>query len=330
MPADLPYPSIPFKGRMTFPAQEVLDEISRGCGEQRTRRVLLGTPWPLLLLGPRLKQRGISYAVMVHGAELIAPGAIPGMSSKIAAALRDADLILPVSNYTAQELRALLDKHALPHPPIASLRPRVDLDRFSPGVPTAAIRTRFELPDKAPIVLSLGRLVPRKGLDRLIVAMRGVRSTLPSAVLVIAGRGPQERRLHRLASGDKGVIFVGAVTDGDAAALYAAADVFAMPVADRWLGLEIEGLGVVLLEAGAAATPCVTGRSGGTPEAVIDRETGFVIDARRGPELEQKIAWLLANPIDAARMGVWARSHVRREFSEAALPEELLRWLAEG
>jgi phosphatidylinositol alpha-1,6-mannosyltransferase len=267
---------------------------------------------------------------MVHGAELTVPAAIPGMRGRIVKGLLDADLILPVSHHTTGRLRALLDKQSAVSPPIAPLRPRVDLERFNPGVSTSEIRKRLTIDEDIPMVLSFGRLVPRKGTHRLILAMREVRQKVPSAVLVIAGTGPQEGRLRRLAAGDDWVIFAERVPDEHAAALYAAADVFALPVADRWLGLEIEGLGVVLLEAGAAATPAITGRSGGTPEAVIDGETGFVIDAHREEELEKKIVWLLTNPIDANRMGVWGHAHVRREFSEAPLPPRLLQWLEEG
>jgi phosphatidyl-myo-inositol dimannoside synthase len=327
LPSDLPYPTLPYEGRMGWPSRRVLDAVCGACEEQGTRNVLFGTPWPLLLLGPKLVERDLRYAVMVHGAELIAPGAIPGTSGRVARALADADLVLPVSHHTAEKMRGLLTRHSLAHPPIAPLRPRVALDRFHPGVSTSDLRRRFELGDRSLIVLSFGRLVPRKGNDRLIRAMREVRKRVPEVVLVIAGTGPEERKLRRLAAGDKGVLFVGRVPDEHTPALFAAADVFALPVADRWFGLEVEGLGVVLLEAGAAATPSVTGRSGGTPEAVVDNETGFVIDAHRSEHLEDAIAWLLEHPIAANRMGVWAHTHVEREFSGAALPPALLRWL---
>jgi phosphatidylinositol alpha-1,6-mannosyltransferase len=327
IPRDLPYPSTPFDGRMAWPSRKVLNAISAACQVHRTSKVLFGTPWPMLLLGPRLIPQGLRYATLVHGAELIAPGAIPVTSSRIASALAQADLILPVSHSTAGKVRALLYKHRLEHPVIAPLRPRINLDRFHPGVSTSALRERLHIPEGTPMVLSLGRLVPRKGTDRVIVAMRAVRRSIPDAILVIAGTGPEEKRLRRLAAGDDAVIFAGQIPDEYTPAIYAAASVFALPVADRWFGLEVEGLGVVLLEAAAVATPAVTGRSGGTPEAVIDGETGFVIDARRSEQLEQKITWLLENPIDADRMGVWAHAHVRREFSDAPLPPALLRWL---
>jgi phosphatidyl-myo-inositol dimannoside synthase len=327
IPSHLPYESIGYDGPMAWPSKKVADAIAVACQRQGTRKVLLGTPWPLLLLGPQLIARGLRYAVMVHGAELIAPGAVPGTRGRIASALGQADLILPVSHHTAAKVRRLLERKKVSHPPIATLRPRIDLARFHPGVSTSVIRRHLLIPDGAPVVLSFGRLVPRKGTDRLIAAMRQVRERNPDAIVVIAGTGPEENKLRRLAADDKGVVFAGRVPDEHAPALYATADVFVLAVADRWLGLEVEGLGVVLLEAAAAATPAVTGRSGGTPEAVIDGETGFVVDAHQGDQLEEKIAWLLEHPVDANRMGVWGHAHVRREFSETPLPPALLAWL---
>ncbi|MDP9224028.1 MAG: glycosyltransferase family 4 protein [Actinomycetota bacterium] len=313
---------------MLLPSRRVLEAIERTCRSHHTNKVLLGTPWPLLLLGPNLRRRGLRYSVIAHGAELIAPGATPGVSRRVSAALAGADLILPVSHHTAEKVGALLIKHGRSLPRIEVLRPRVDLTRFHPGVSTAALRKRLNIRDGTPVILSFGRLVPRKGNDRLLAAMREVRERIPSAVLVIAGIGPEERKLRHLARADHGVIFTGRVRDVEAPALYATADVFALPVADRWFGLEMEGLGVVLLEAAAAGTPCVTGRSGGTPEAVLDAVTGFVIDAREGAQLVEKITWLLENPTHADQMGIWGRVHVEREFSGASLPLPLLEWLS--
>jgi phosphatidyl-myo-inositol dimannoside synthase len=130
------------------------------------------------------------------------------------------------------------------------------------------------------------------------------------------------------ASHGRRVVFTGRVPEADAPALYAAAEVFVFPVVDRWRGLDVEGLGVVLLEASASETPCITGRSGGTPEAVVDDETGYVIDARSRDELVQRTVHVLHNPHLAERMGKAARRHVAREFSNRPLPRALVDWLA--
>jgi phosphatidylinositol alpha-1,6-mannosyltransferase len=171
--------------------------------------------------------------------------------------------------------------------------------------------------------------VRRKGVHRLIDAMARINKLLPDAVLVVAGAGPEERSLrNRAARTAARIVFAGAVTDDEAAALYDAADVFALAVSDRWFGLEAEGLGVVLVEASASGTPCVTGFSGGTAEAVVDGETGFVVDARDGSQLVDRIAALLANSSLNAELGRRAREHVMRNFSNRQLPGPLTQWLA--
>jgi phosphatidylinositol alpha-1,6-mannosyltransferase len=178
------------------------------------------------------------------------------------------------------------------------------------------------------IILCFGRLVPRKGVDRLIEALPDIRRRVPRAVVVVAGTGPEMGRLERMATASAlPVVFAGRVPEGEAPAVYAAADVFALPVVDRWFGLEIEGLGVVLLEAAAAGTPAVTGRSGGTPEAVLDGITGFVVDARDRAALVDRICRLLEDPELARRMGKAGREHVEVHFSDKVVPKAFVDWL---
>jgi phosphatidylinositol alpha-1,6-mannosyltransferase len=122
------------------------------------------------------------------------------------------------------------------------------------------------------------------------------------------------------------VVFTGRVPATDAPGLHASASVFALPVVDRWGGRDTEGLGIALLEAQASGVPCVTGRSGGTPEAVVDGVTGRVIDARDHDALTRSLVFLLDNPDTAAAMGAAGREHVARNFS-GGLPVPLLDWL---
>jgi phosphatidylinositol alpha-1,6-mannosyltransferase len=177
-------------------------------------------------------------------------------------------------------------------------------------------------------VLCLGRLVRRKGVQRLVEAMPEIAARVPDAVGVVAGTGPEERALRRRAQQLAApVVFAGRVPDDEVPAVYSSADVFALPVADRWGGLEVEGLGVVLLEAAACGLACVTGRSGGTPEAVVDGTTGYVIDARDRAALVSAIGKLLDDRDLARRMGEAGRAHVAERFS-GELPRALVDWLA--
>ena len=332
---ELPYPTHGFPGRLLVPGPKARRAVQEATATEGTDRILFGTPWPLVLMGPRLKSAGLRYAVIVHGAEMTVPAALPWIRRRLARALAEADLLLPVSRYTADRLERLIRRAGHKVPPLDLLRARVDLDRFSPHADGASARREFGLDEHQKVILCFGRLVPRKGVDRLIEALPDIARRVPNAALVVAGTGPAERKLRALAEQSaRGrndaagqVVFAGRVTDAQAPDVYAAADVFALPVVDRWFGLEMEGLGVVLLEAAACSVPVVTGRSGGTPEAVLDGTGGFVIDARDRAVLADRIVWLLQNPGSAREMGRMGRAHVTKEFSRSALPASLLAWL---
>jgi phosphatidylinositol alpha-1,6-mannosyltransferase len=185
-----------------------------------------------------------------------------------------------------------------------------------------AIRTTFGLDPDRPLVLGVSRLVPRKGFDVLVDAVAG----LPDVQLAIAGagrdRGRLERRTQHRGIADR-VRFLGRVPDDDSfPQLYACADVFAMPCRDRWRGLEAEGFGIVFLEAAAAGVPAVAGRSGGSHEAVVDGETGFVVDGR-AIDVRAALGALLADDDLRRRMGAAARARAVMEFSYETLAARL-------
>jgi phosphatidylinositol alpha-1,6-mannosyltransferase len=247
--------------------------------------------------------------------------------AKLVEALAGAELLLPVSLFTGARIRALLERAGVPVPPLAVLRARVDLDRFRPGAGRAEARRRLNVDADTPVVLCFGRMVARKGLDRLVAALPAIAERVPGVTLVLAGTGPEEKALRRAAARiPQRVVFAGRVPEAEAPGVFAAADVFALPVADRWFGLDTEGLGVVLLEASACEVPCVTGRSGGTPEAVVDGVTGFVVDAREEGRLTTAIVRLLSDEGLARRMGEAGRRHVSDEFG-GRLPTALTEWL---
>ncbi len=324
---ELPYPTIAYKGRMWWPGLRLRSAIERSAREQDTNRILFGTPWPVALAGPAVAERGLSYAVIVHGAEFLVASSLPFASARLADALSGADLLLTVSDYTGNTVQSFLEQRGRRVPPTVTLRPHVDLQRFHPDVETELLRKRLCFDEDTKVVLCFGRLVRRKGIDRLIACLPEIARGVPEVALVVAGTGPEEARLRRLAAHvPQTVVFAGRVPAEEAPSYYALADVFALPVVDRWFGLETEGLGVVLLEAAASGTPCVTGRSGGTPEAVVDRESGFVIDARNSRALARSVTWLLEHPEEARQMGEAGRRHVEKSFS-GDLPPPLVEWL---
>lgn len=328
IPTDLPYQAMGLSKQMLFPRPSLVPEIERHARSMGVDRVLFGTPWPLSLLGPRLRSLGLPYAVIIHGAEMLVPSRVPVLRTRLARALAGADLLLPVSEFTKERTREFIGRAGLPSPPLALLRARVDLARFEPQAGTPQTRAKIGLGDEDRMILCFGRLVRRKGTHRVIEALESIAARVPRAVLVVGGTGPELAKLKRLAVRRRArVIFLDRVADEFAPALFAAADVFALPVADRWFGLDIEGLGVVLLEAAACGTPCVTGISGGTPEAVVDGETGYVIDATDAGRLVRSLATLLEDREQGDVMGAKGREYVHREFAARRLPPSFLDWL---
>jgi phosphatidylinositol alpha-1,6-mannosyltransferase len=327
LPDDLGYPARGHPGRLLVPGPRAARAIAAAARSFGTDRVLFGTPWPQVLTGPRLRRAGLRYATIVHGAELLVPAAVPGVRARLVRALSEADLLLPVSLFTSVRVRELLESAGERVPPAAVLRARVDLDRFRPDAGGADARARLGIAPEARVLLSFGRMVARKGLDRLVKALPAIARDVADVTLVLAGTGPEEKRLRRLAARvPQRVVFAGRVPEADAPGVYAAADVFVLPVADRWRGLDTEGLGLVLVEAAACEVPCVTGRSGGTPEAVVDGVTGLVVDARSPERLTSAIVRLLQDDALARRMGRAGRRHASEEFG-GRIPEALTQWL---
>ncbi len=280
--------------------------------------VIFLDPWlPLGALGPRL--RAAPYLVIVHGSEVTVPGRLPGSRELGARGLLAAAGIVAAGTYPAREaVRAA--RRPLPG---VVIPPGVDVDRFRPisHEERVAVRRRFGVDPDHPLVLGTSRLVPRKGFDVLIEAMAHVR---PDAQLVIAGAGRDRPRLERRAGrvSPGRVRFLGRVPDDALAPLTASADVFAMPCRERWGGLEAEGFGIVFLEAAACGVPAVAGRSGGSHEAVVDGETGLVVEPT-APAVRDALERLLADPDERAAMGAAGRARAVAEFSHDELAARL-------
>ena len=199
---------------------------------------------------------------------------------------------------------------------MARLAPGVDTDAFRPGAGGAAVRERLGLADR-PVVVCVSRLVTRKGQDTLIRAWPQVLAARRHAVLLLVGGGTRGDRLRRLAErlGVAGsVVFTGPVPWADLPAYYDAGDVFAMPCRTRRGGLDVEGLGIVYLEASAAGLPVVGGDSGGAPDAILDGETGYVVPGGDAAAVAGRITQLLADPAAARAMGEKGLAWVDREW----------------
>jgi phosphatidylinositol alpha-1,6-mannosyltransferase len=287
--------------------------------------VLFGHGFPLPLLGPDLASRGVPYVVLTHGVEVWMARA-PGIAAGLRRACARASAVTAVSRFTAKTVARVVG----PGVPLTVLPPGVDAERFSPSVHGDEVRRRLGLEDRL-VILCLSRLVPRKGQDMLIRSMPVVTRLVPEATLLIAGGGPYHARLEQLAAEvPKGsVVFAGEVRDEELPAHYAACDVFAMPCRSRWGGLEVEGFGIVFLEASSSGKAVVAGRSGGADEAVADELTGFLVEGSEPKAIAFSLAQLLLDPALREGMGRAGRARVERAFTwpfrAAALAEVLSR-----
>ena len=272
-----------------------------------------GAAAPLGLLAAGLRRSaGIERAVgLTHGHE-IGWAALPGARSLLRRIARGADVMTYLGEYQRVRLERVL--HGLTE--LRRLAPGVDVDAFHPGVDGGEVRGRYRLGDR-PVIVCVSRLVPRKGQDILIRALPAVRRRVPGTALLLVSGGPYRRRLERLAR-EQGVasdvVFTGSVPWAELPAHYAAGDVYAMPCRTRGGGLDVEGLGIVYLEASASGLPVVGGDSGGAPDAVLDGETGYVVGGRDPAALTDRLVDLLSNPAKAAAMGAAGRAWIERDW----------------
>ena len=278
---------------------------------------------PALPVGHAARRVGRPYAVVLHGSEVTVPGRLPMARSILARVLRGASLVICAGNYPAAEA----ERAAGCTLPTVVVPPGVDTDRFRPldEAERASVRRELGLPVDAPLVVSVSRLVPRKGMDTLIRSAARLERTEPDLVVAIAGSGRDRRRLEGLvASTGAPVRFLGRVPEELLPGLYGAGDVFAMLCRSRWAGLEQEGFGIVFLEAAAAGVPQVAGESGGAAEAVAHERTGLVMGRPNAVEqVARTLSDLLGDRERRAEMGREARRRAEAEFSYDVLARRL-------
>ena len=290
-------------------ARSVVDTTLR----DRVDVLVFGATLPLGAIAGAVRARTCVPIVMcTHGVEP-AVASVPGGTALLRRIVRHATTVSVISGWSQRLIRAV----AGPTPRITWLPAGIDPGRFDPNASGAPARRRYGL-GEGPVIVSVGRLVARKGHDRLIGALPAIAREFADARLLIVGAGRTRRSLQRLARRHgvaSRVVFAGAVDAADLPACFAAADVFAMPCRSRWGGLDAEGFGTVFLQAAAAGLPAVAGRSGGAPEAVLDGVTGLVVDARDTTPVEAALLRLLRRPDEARALGAAAALRVRREFT---------------
>jgi phosphatidylinositol alpha-1,6-mannosyltransferase len=255
-------------------------------------------------------------ACAAHGRELLFNpfDGLPGLSALYNRfrrwTLSQVDAALPVSRYTAAFLRAL----GVPPNRVHVVPNGTDPDRFCPQ-PEARVRARLGLDDHS-VLLTVGRLVPRKGVDTVLHALPYVAEKIPNVTYLVVGTGPDRKRLERLARHlqiQNRVHFLGEVPHDELPDFYSAADLFVMPA--REAPPDVEGFGLVFLEANACGTPVVGARTGGIPDAIAEGKTGLLVPAGTPAPLAEALTQLLTDPARLTALGERGR---RRAVQEAS------------
>jgi len=280
--------------------------------------VWFGAAAPLGLMAPALRRAGVGRLVATtHGHET-GWAQLPGARNLLRRIGDGVDVVTYLSEYQRTRIGAVLSPQAAAR--MAQLSPGVDTDRFRPehrlSPEVAQIRRRHGLTDR-PVAVCISRLVARKGQDTLIRAWPAVKRAVPDAALLIVGGGPYRKDLERIAREtgiERDVVFTGSVPWEQLPYYFAAGDVFAMPCRTRRAGLDVEGLGIVYLEASATGLPVVAGDSGGAPDAVVEGETGYIVDGRSTEQTAQRVADLLTDPQLSAKLGASGRAWVEQRW----------------
>lgn len=320
--ASLPYDVIRVPDRILLPLPHVARRAAEIIREKNIDVVWFGAAAPMGLLARACREAGARRIVSTtHGHE-VGWSMFPGSRQVLREIGEASDVVTYISRYTRNRFASAFG----PDTAFERLPSGVDVDRFRPDtVARARIRERHGLSDNTPVIACISRLVERKGQDTLIRAMPDVLEKHPDAVLLLVGIGPYEKKLRALAEpvADH-VIFTGKVDFDDLPAYYNSADIFAMPARTRGKGLDVEGLGIVYLEAQACGIPVIAGNSGGAPETVVDGETGVVVGNR---DVGKLVCSLLDNPDTARAMGRAGRDHVEAEWTWDVMGQRLRRIL---
>ncbi|WP_406860474.1 glycosyltransferase family 4 protein [Streptomyces sp. HUAS MG47] len=321
--AEQPFTVVRDRTTMLLPTPRVTARAVGLLREHGCESVWFGAAAPLGLMAPALRRAGARRIVATtHGHEA-GWAQLPAARQLLRRIGEGTDTLTYLGEYTRSRIASALTPAAADR--MVQLPPGVDEKTFHPDSGGDAVRERLGLADR-PVVVCVSRLVPRKGQDTLIRAMPAILEEVPEAVLLIVGGGPYEADLHRLAR-ETGVAdsvrFTGAVPWEELPAHYGAGDVFAMPCRTRRGGLDVEGLGIVYLEASATGLPVVAGDSGGAPDAVLDGETGWVVRGGAPEDSADRIVTLLKDPALRRRMGERGRAWVEEKWRWDLLADHL-------
>lgn len=313
--------------KILLPSFRVGRNVRKIVRERQITRVFFGAAAPLALLSQGLRSAGVTRIVaLTHGHEVWWAKLWP-FSEALKRIGRGVDSLTYLGEFTRERIGSALDSRD--RGKMVRIAPGIDPKHFAPRPDAQSLRAELGLSEKR-VIVCVGRLVHRKGQDVLIHAMPEILKAIPNAHLLLVGEGPCEDELEKnvaLLALKENVSFVGRVQYADLPRYICVGDIFAMPSRSRLAGLEVEGLGIVYLEASACGLAVIGGVSGGAPDAVLQGETGFTVDGTSSQAVAQGVIHLLSDTKLAERLGARGRQWVIDEWQWEMWSERFNRLL---
>ena len=300
------------RAKMLLPTPRITRKAVKILKQQQIKNVWFGAAAPLALMAGKLRSAGASNIVaLTHGHE-VWWAKIPILKSLLKKIIKDVDHLGYLGDFTKGEIAKISNQPQK----FLQIAPGIDTQHFAPKIARGDLIEKYRL-DGRRVIVSVGRLVHRKGQDELVKAMPKILEQFPDAILLFVGEGPIKQMLFNSAK-QLGVlpkvVFAGRVSHHDLPDYICLGEIFAMPVRSRFSGLEVEGLGIVYLEASACGLPVIVGNSGGAVDAVLDQKTGLLVDGTKSDQIADAICELLANPERAKQMGAAGRDWVIKNW----------------
>ena len=297
------------RSKILLPTPRVAFHLKKIIRKEGITTAAFGSAAPLGLLSAGMKRAGVDRTVaLTHGHEVWWAKVFP-----FNLLLRRIGSTVDVLTYLGEFTRSAISKGltAKAQASMVKIAPGIDVDHFIPTDATV-LRNSLGLSDKK-VIVSVGRLVHRKGQDHLIEAMPEILKSIPQAHLLLVGEGPYREHLQTLVKKynlEASVTFIGRIQYKDLPSYICVGDIFAMPSRSRLMGLEVEGLGIVYLEASSCGLPVLAGDSGGAPDALVQNETGLVVNGTDDQQIAKAAIKLLTNIELSKKMGLAGRQWI--------------------
>jgi phosphatidylinositol alpha-1,6-mannosyltransferase len=296
--------------KILLPSPRVIRNVQQVIARHSIKQAFFGAAAPLAVMARSLRKKGvINIVALTHGHEVWWAKLWP-FSSAISFIGKNVDHLTYLGEFTKNEISKALSPKAKSK--LVKIAPGIDTSHFAPVPSSAQLREDLGLADKK-VIVSVGRLVHRKGQDILIKSMPAVLAKHPTAHILMVGEGPYREVLTKMVEDlnlSDAVTFIGRIQYKELPRYICAGDIFVMPSRSRLAGLEVEGLGIVYLEASSCALPVIAGRSGGAPDAVDEGVTGYSVDGTSPLEVSKAIVKLFDDPVKSKEMGQAGRSWI--------------------